>query len=459
MFLVGCAPRVDPRAPFADVKRDLSSRISQEVVWDTGTEADRQVRERVRAMLAAGEVSADKAVQVALLNNRKLRATYQRLGVAQADLVAAGLLKNPVFDADLRFSTRGGGTGVDLSLLADFLDALFIPPRKHLAEAQLTQAKAEVTAAVLDLSAAVREGVYQLVAARETVEMRRAVVEATSASAELARRLREAGNLPELELAAERAAYEQSKIDLSDAESQVVQLHERLNALMGIWGRDAQWTVAARLPDLPENDPPVDAVESQAIAKSLDLARSRAAVEVAAQRLGITRPLGWLSDLEVGAAAEREVSGGWSVGPAFSLPIPLFSQGQPALVAAAARLQAAVDEDYAAAVAVRAAARAAWHRVTAARLSVVHYRQVVLPLRHTVTQEMQKRYNAMLVGAFDLLRARQQEIDAGAASVNALRAYWLARARLETIFAGRVPGGIGESWDAAPMRPDEGGHP
>src|SRR3954469_22964908 len=111
--------------------------------------------------MLAGELTADQAVQVALLNNRELQATYESLGVAQADLVAAGLLKNPVFNADLRFSTHGGGTGVDLSLLGNFLEVLYVPMRRAVAEQELAAAKGAVSAAVVDLAGEVRRAVYE----------------------------------------------------------------------------------------------------------------------------------------------------------------------------------------------------------------------------------------------------------------------------------------------------------
>ena len=62
---------------------------------------------------------------------------------------------------------------------------------------------------------------------------------------------------------------------------------------------------------------------------------------------------------------------------------------------------------------------------------------MLLPLRHTIVEQTQAENNAMLVGTFDVLRAKQDEIEAGAAYVAALRDYWLARARMEQVLNGR----------------------
>ena len=70
---------------------------------------------------------ADKAVQVALLNNRELQAMYTELGVAQADLVQAGLLTNPVFDGAAFFPLEGGPVSLELSAAMSFLDIRVVP--------------------------------------------------------------------------------------------------------------------------------------------------------------------------------------------------------------------------------------------------------------------------------------------------------------------------------------------
>jgi hypothetical protein len=61
------------------------------------TDAERALAtKRVETLLLA-PLAADDAVEIALLNNRGLRATYAQLGIAEADLVQAGRLPNPRF--------------------------------------------------------------------------------------------------------------------------------------------------------------------------------------------------------------------------------------------------------------------------------------------------------------------------------------------------------------------------
>src|SRR5882757_6975542 len=89
------------------------------------------------ARLLATTLSRESAVQIALLNNRSLQATFEDVGVAQADLVQAGLLKNPVFDIDFKFIQGGGKPHVEAAVSEDFLTILQMPLRKKIAETNL----------------------------------------------------------------------------------------------------------------------------------------------------------------------------------------------------------------------------------------------------------------------------------------------------------------------------------
>jgi cobalt-zinc-cadmium efflux system outer membrane protein len=430
------------------------------VHWNQGTSADEAVSASIQQMLA-DDLTADEAVQIALLNNRNLQAVYEELRVAQADVVQAGLLKNPVFDGSIRFVESGGGEILDLGIAFDFLDVFLIPMRKAIAEQQFEASKLRVTGAVLDLVGKTKTTFYELQAAQQMLELRQTTVAAYGASFDFAKRLRAAGNITRLRVANEQALYEEAKLAVVEAEERVVAIREELNQRMGLFGGSGTWHVATRLREVPAEAFQADRLEAIAIERSLDLKLSQGEVIVAARRLGITKPLGLLSELEAGATAERESDGEWSVGPSVSLPIPVFSQGQPAVAKADAALRQAMQRHFAAAVHVRSAVRTAYARMQAARARAIHLRDTVLPLRQFVVDESQKEYNAMLIGAFDLLQAKRDQVEAGRQYLDSLRDYWIARAELEQIASGRlVRGGVAvpsaESFSSP--SPISGGH-
>lgn len=460
LLLAGCAQQQKP-APFEAVQSTVNERIGKRVEWYTGGDADESVRAAIEQTLSR-DFSADEAVHIALLNNRNLQATFEELGIAQADLVTAGLIRNPVLDGDILFSTAGGGTAVELTVLQNFLDILWIPMRKSVAEAALEATKQSVAAAAIALAGTVRSTYFEFLAAQDVLELRRTVVEATGASFDLARRIHAAGNITDLELHLERATFEQSKLDLAAAEFRVTQMRERLNREMGLWGAQTQWKLTSRLPEIPDGQPADESLERVAVERSLALAQYRHEITQLGRELGVTEATVLLGDSEFGAKGERDGDGDWGVGPAFSVPLPLFDQGQGRIAAARARLRQARHGYFAAAAELRSDVRTASARLSLARDRARYLKLVILPLRSLLVDESQKQFNAMTINAFQLLQARQAQIEAGAEFVEAVREYWLARMSLDLILAGGSESAE-TTVDVSASRkgidlPDRGGH-
>jgi len=439
MVLGGCAS-LDARPAFHEVQRGVADRTGELVQWSTGSDEDAAVAAKVRAMLA-DELTLDETVQVALLNNRRLQGVYEQLGVAQANLVQAGLLKNPIFDAELKFLDNVSGTKavLEMAVIQDFMDIAMIPLRKRLAEAQLEATKAEVTAAVLDLASEVKVAFVSLQAAEQTLAMRKQILQSTDASYDAAIRLHEAGNITDLSLANERALYEQSKLAVASAETAVLEARERMNTLMGLWGDDTRWHVADGLPPVPDEEMDLTDLERRAVAANLGLTMLRDEMRVVASRTGIDAAELVFPELAGGAAAEYEgPEDKWLVGPAIAIAIPIFDWGQARTAAGRHRLRGLWNEYTALAIEVRSAARAAKYRLRNARQQSEYYRRVVLPLAEQITAETQLQYNAMQLGVFQLLQAKQREIDTRRMYIIAQRDYWIARTELEQILAGRM---------------------
>ena len=436
-LLTGCAS-VPPKGGFDQVQQATAQRMGQKVQWNQGTADDKAAAQVVQSLLHR-PLTAEDAVQIALLNNRRLQATYEELGVAQANLVQAGLFKNPRLGASFQPSVSSGPEPViGLELTQNFLDIFFIGLRKHIASGEFDAAKARVTAAVLDQAGETRAAFLELQAAEQLLEMRRSVTDAAAASREASQKLFDAGNITQLALANERAGLTQATLDLAGAQAESIGRREELNRSMGLWGVDATtWRVAGRLPELPKVEIDIQGIEGRALAQSLDLTEAKAQVQVAAGRAGITRWPAILSDLEVGVIGTRENDGFWHVGPSVAMQIPIFDQGQARNAAGASELRRALQEYVAEAVELRSAARSARDRLVAARERAAYCSDVSLPVRHEVLRESQLQYNAMQIGVFQLLTAKRDEIEAGTQYVESLKDYWMARANLEVILAGR----------------------
>src|SRR5687767_8670942 len=221
VFVSGCAS-VALNAGFDDVRAIVEERGGLKIFWNNGTDLDKEATEKINSLLK-DKLMADEAVQIALLNNRDLQAMYSDLGVAQADLVQAGLLRNPVLDASVLFHLGPVRPDLQLGVVFSLLDALYVPLRKRVVAAQFEEAKLRVTGAVLDFVLEVRHAFYTHQASEQLLELRRTIAQALGASFEASRRLHEAGNITDLDLARDRTARERSRLALRSAEVSVRQ--------------------------------------------------------------------------------------------------------------------------------------------------------------------------------------------------------------------------------------------
>lgn len=428
LALGACVP--SRTAVFGPVDREIEARLGVEARW-----GDERVPAAIAALLDK-PLDREAAVRIAIANNRRLQAQYDGLGIAASEIAAATVLAPA--EADLQARYDGDGVHLEIEVTQDILDLIQIPQRRGVARADLAAARARAVAATIALAALVEARHVDAVAAVQELELRRAAFDAASASAEIVERMFAAGNAPELAMARERDRREQTRIDVSRAQLDVEVTREALNDALGLTGRQTAWTLAGRLPDVPENAPALDAIERDAIAASLELRAIRDDAEAAAGRVGIARVRAWLPELGVGVSAAREHDA-WGVGPAVSLGLPIFNQQQGPRARAHAELRRARNQAIAAAIELRAAARATRQRVLQAHAEARHLFRVVLPLRQRVVDETLKQYNAMNASTFELLSARRDLVEGGRQYIDAMRRFWRASAEARALTRGAMP--------------------
>ena len=384
--------------------------------------------------LLARPLTAESAAEVALLNNHGVRAEVEELGIAEGRLAQSRRLPNPTVEGAMRFEGEGRPE-LEVGAMIDLTDLLLLASRSGAARAEVDAAKLSAIGSILDLSYDTRRAFYAYQAAAELLELRRTVLRSFDASADLASRLREAGNVTELDLASQRSLFEEARFELQEAEVGFTAARERLNALMGLWGKGTNWQAASRLPDVPAAELELEKLESAAVDRSLDLAIAKSRFAGAAKRANLARAQGFLPELKAGVSAERQEE--WSVGPAIEVEVPLFYQGQGEVAVAKAQMRQQQEVYTDVAVTLRASARNAASRLAAKREAVLYYRKALLPLKQKIVEQTQLEYNAMLVGLFQLLQAKRDQVRSAAAYVDQHREYWIARTNAEQLLAGR----------------------
>jgi outer membrane protein TolC len=387
------------------------------------------------AALLARPLDADGAARVALLRRPKVAAALEEVGASAADLAAQLAPKHIELEAELRRDSDRDTTTIELSAMLDLVELVSIPARRGAGRAGLAAARARAARTAIDVASEARAAQVRAAAAARLLELRTRSFEAADASCALARSLRQASNITELALALEEARCEQARLDLAAAQMENASARNRLAAALGLRAPDIESLAVAPLGDTRGLPDDAGQLESQAVGQSLELAELRSRAEAAARRVGLARWHSVLPGLGAGVSAERE-EGSWGVGPAVSLAIPLFDWGQGERGRTWAELRQVRELYRERALAVRAGARAAAQRLVGSRERADHLRTVLVPLRRRIVDATLLQYNAMQASPFELIQARQAEIDAEVRLVEALRDAHLAAGDVDRLSAG-----------------------
>jgi outer membrane protein, heavy metal efflux system len=297
---------------------------------------------------------------------------------------------------------------------------------------------------VVRLGYRVREGFYRLQAAEQGLAIQQRELDALAARHEAARALVQAGNVSELEVATEEATYERARVATARRELTVATERERMQRLLGQHGAATAWRLRGGLAPVSEAPDIAVDLERRALTASLALREARQRLEALARQAGWTRAAGWIPDVSVdvhglhgdpdeGAAGSDD---DWRFGAGVSLEIPLFDRRQGTAARLEAEFDALLETYHGLAVDVRSAAREVRSRVVSAHARARQYQDVILPAQRRVSEQTLLQYNAMQLGIFQLLEARQAELRVELEHVETLREYWTAVAELGALLAG-----------------------
>lgn len=436
--LGGCAT-FSADGGFGEVETVARERLGKDARWVRNERDAAEVRARVKQLLSS-PLTADTAVEIALINNRGLQATYAELGIAEADLVQAGRLRNPGFS--FARLTRGGELQIERTFVFDLLGLITLPIRTELERQRFELTKGRVAAEMMQVAADTRRAYYSAVAAQEGVKYMEQVRLAAEAGAELARRMAATGNLSKLDQQREQAFYAEVTAQLARVRQAALAERERLTRLMGLWGSDIQFALPERLPELPASAREIADLESQALKQRLDVQGALKQAENLAASLGLTRATGFVNVLEVGYRRDSESGLPRQTGYEIELRLPIFDWGSARVARAEHIYMQAVNRAADIAIRARSEVREAYAAYRTAFDLARHYRDEIVPLRKRISEETALRYGGMLISVFELLADARQQVASINAYIEALRDFWIAETRLQLALTGKSPGAL-----------------
>lgn len=433
LLLAGCASLSGSggMTPIQDAARTHLGASVQIVKSDGDLDSiDRRVAE-----LLNRPMTADAAVQIALLNNRGLQASFQALGIAEAEMVQASRLPNPGFSiARLK---RGGEREIERGFSFDLGHLVALPLTRQLESRRFAAVQRSVAMEMLSLAAETRKAFYIAVAAEQAASYTRDVRAAADAGAELARRLTQAGNWTPLQQAREHGFFSAAVLSAARAEAARLRARERLIRLMGLWGAQSAFALPGRLPDLPAEPQDRPDIEQAAMASRLDVQAAKAMLEATAKSLGLSKVTRFINVLELGYQRNSSNEAPRQTGYEISFEIPLFDGGDARMARAEAVYLQSVHQAAQTAVEARSEVREAYQGYRSAYDIARHYRDDVVPTAKRISDENVLRYNGMFISVFELLADARSQIASVNAAIEAQRDFWLAQSDLDMALIGK----------------------
>ena len=382
-------------------------------------------------------LTADAAVQIALLNNRGLQAAYDELAIADAERVGQSLPPNPTFS--WRRIQAGAALESEMQLVTNIIALATLPARSEIAAERFHQAQVRAAEETLRVAHEARRAYYRAVAARELIHFLTESQSAADAASKLATRLRETGAMNKLDQAREQVFYADLTAQVTSARQREASEREALIRAMGLSGASLDFKLANALPAVPRRVQTWAGIEVDAVARRVDLQIARIELDLLAKSYGLTQATRFINILDGGYADklekrpdERFLMRGFDV----RLQIPIFDFGEVRVRQAEATYMQAVNRLIELAVNVRSEARDAYRVYRSTYDIAGHYQREVLPLRKIISDETLLRYNAMLIDVFSLLAEARQRIAATITAIEAKRDFWLATVDLKTAVAG-----------------------
>lgn len=411
-FLLGLAScrSVDPGPDYDRATDEIRSATGAESVFHPHTDSA-AIEERIGELLRDG-LELSEAVELGLLNNPALQASFHGVGMAHADRVQASLLTNPSLDAALRFPISGGTSAFEGGLFAGLLDLWQTPRRERVAEGALQRRILELAHQAALLASHIRVAYVEatsserlFVIAGENRTSARSLLELAEARLEAA-----AGTVIDANLA--RLEFLETEVAVRDAELAAGEARRMLHALLGLGPQDRRPQLVELTDDGPPPLPAHEELEALALARRLDVRAAQAAVLQAAAEVDRQRGL-FARSVDVGVAAEHD--GDWTLGPGVRVELPLFDQNQAQL----ARAREALSQREKQLIAIRQTAErdvaSALARVNASWALLAIYRTEILPGSEETLAQVRESYRLGKTTMLPALEAQRQLLAARSA--------------------------------------------
>lgn len=435
LLLTGCAS-IQTQQEWERINIFAIERTGIEIKWEQSEEDVRAVEDEVKRLLSDG-ITMDEAVKIALLNNRKLQAAFEEIGIAKADLVQAGLFTNPGLSAIFRFPFGGGGTGIEAGGIFSIADLWQIPIRKKVASTKLETAILQVSEDILNTTAEAKRAYISYSALSSVRNEMEKIKDSIEEWRDHMIYRQQFGFVSDLDIFMANALVTETKLEFVSIESDLLISRFRLNRVLGLSPEQSGYEVIEALSEEIAPLPELEQLVSYALSNRPDVQIVRMRVEESRRVLALDRSR-IFSNIETGIVYERGIEGDESIGTEFGVQLPIFDQNQAQIARAEYRIRQTEKELKAKIGEVREDVSVAFERLWLLSEQINLIKTQILPARIAAVEYAEKYFNAMELNMLYLLEARQKLLETKRHYFNALKEYHAQLAELERVVGSTI---------------------
>lgn len=415
-------------------QNDVTSLVKEQTGYEIATTNS---DDRDMESLLSHPLTEDGAVAIAFYNSPVIKAQLASLGVSEADMREAGILRNPKLLYKTRTSNEDGAKrNNEIEIKQDVFDLLFWPLRKKIAGTRFKASQYETAHQMTDFIKNVRLSYLEWLTAMHKQALAEDHFKAQEASLEIARRQKEAGNINALKMAEAQAIFQKAKIERLKTKQETQMLTERLRTIIGLKPDQFFMEETVQIPDLPKENLVEADLEKIALDRRLDLLMKRQEIKTLEQSQNLAG-LGFMPEVEVGYNQESETSGNTLKGVVVEGQVPIFNRKQAEQMGIKASLETTRHQLDAMEQQALLEVRLAYQDLTTSRQVVEAYKEA-MPFYQQMVKETLYEYNFMLTDVFRLLESKQAELETKKEFADALKGYWASRIELENAVGAKL---------------------
>jgi cobalt-zinc-cadmium efflux system outer membrane protein len=395
--LQGCAARTQPKMTRIDISNDIKNRTGHTLKTDDSHSG---------ILLPPGVqfddgLTLDEAIATALWNNADFQAALGSMGIARADLVEAGLLRNPILSILFPLGPKQLESVVNWAV-----ESLWQRPQRiAIAHLDLEKIAHTLVQYGLDLEHRVGLAHTALLLAQEKAKLNSDAYKLEQEIVQIAEVRLRAGDISEAEslLARTRLLLVEESNRRSQAE--ITNAANDLRALMGLGSDNRQIHAVAN--NLPTQDlPAVPELLADAFASRPDLRASELAIEAAGERLGLEKQSIW----KITAILDMNGEGkeGFEAGPGILAELPLLNTNQGGKARASAQLEQAMLNYAAVQQQIASEVLSARDRFSQAAVSYYNWERQILPPLVDSVAAARSAFSAGEISYLGVLEANQR---------------------------------------------------